>query len=216
MSEREGKRRFPVRWIKRAIRIAALSALIALGIVYFNPISRFFTALFHGVDYTATAELLSHEMETVGELITLRATDTGILTGTINAKFLGRVSEISVPYEYEIGMGVSLSDVVLEPEESRLTVVVPKAQVLYDSFQVTGEASGSDFFGQATKSRYQKLQDEQHRKCREGYENDEESMRKAWDSACEQLKTLFSQWSGQNLTLHFISEEDHKIDANAP
>lgn len=210
------RRRHPWRWVKRAFRLALLCALIALGILYYNPISRFLSALIYGVDYTATAQLLSHEMETVGELITLRSVDTGILTGTIKAKFLGTVSEISVPYEYEIGMGIRLSDVQLRPEEYSLTVAVPKAQVLYDSFQVTGEATGSDFLGQATKSRYQKLQDDQHQICREGYENDADTLRQAWDSACEQLRSLFSQWSGQNLSLDFVPAEENKIDASAP
>ena len=213
---REEKRRSAGRWIGRTVRIAVLCALVALGVLYYNPIARFVNALINGVDYTATAQLLSHELEEVGELVTLRATDTGVLTGTIKAKFLGTVSEIKAPYVYEIGLGIRLTDVRLQPEESSLTVFVPPAQVLYDSFQVTGETTGSDFLGQATKDRYQKLQDDQHRICREGYENDAETVRKAWDSACEQLKTLFSQWSGQNLSLHFVSSEEKKIDASAP
>ena len=217
MSENERRRRHhPIKWVKRVLRIAVLGALIALGILYYQPVSRFLLALINGVDYTATAQLLSHEMETVSELISLRATDTGILTGTIKAKFIGTVSEINVPYEYEIGLGVKLSDVLLQPQEYSLTVVVPKAQVLYDSFRVTGETTGNDFLGQATNARYQKLQDEQREKCREGYENDPESLHQAWDSACEQLKSLFSQWSGQNLSLDFVPAEDNKIDASAP
>ena len=39
-------------------------------------------------------------------------------------------------------------------------------------------------------------------------------------AACEQLKTLFSQWSGQSLTLDFVraeeKTEDKKIDASVP
>lgn len=216
MSEYERKRHASGRWIRRTIRLMVLLGLITLGVLYFNPISRFLTALINGVDYTATADLLSHEMESVGELITLRGTDTGILTGTIKAKFLGTVSEISVPYEYEIGMGIKLEDVELRPMETSLTVLVPRAQVLYDSFRVTGETTGSDFLGQATNSRYQKLQDEQHQKCRQGYENDPDYLAQAWDSACEQLKSLFSQWSGQPLAMDFLPAEENKIDASAP
>ena len=199
--------------IRRALRLAVLCALIVLGVIYYGPLSRFISGLFSGVDYHAVSQLLSREMKTAGELIAVRGTDQGILTGTIKAKLIGTVSEISVPYQYEIGLGVNLAEVEVTPNETSLTVAVPRAQVLYDSFQVTGSVAGSDFLGQATKQRYQNLQDQQHKKCREEYESNPEFMQQAWDATCQQLRDLFSQWTGKNLTLDFVFAEEKTAKA---
>jgi hypothetical protein len=145
-------------------------------------------------------------MEKAGELIAVRHTDTGVMTGAINAKFLGTVSQVTAPYLYEIGMGVKLTDVKLAPEETRLTVTVPQAQVLYDNFQITGNIQNNDFWGFASQQRYQQMQDEQQAACRQSYLDDPRFMEQAWEAACEQLETLFRQWTGENLQLRFLRE----------
>ena len=200
---RDFKRRRLIKRIKRSIRLAVLVGLIALGIVYWGPLSRLLSSLLLGVDYQASAQLISHQLEEVGELVTLRAIDNGVLNGELKAKFLGTVSQVTVPYQYEIGMGIKLEDVVLTPGENDLTVSVPPAQVLYDSFQVTGEPETKDILRQASQARYQKLQNAQHEECRQQYLSDQESMQSAWKSACDQLRALFSQWTGKALNLRF-------------
>lgn len=192
----------------RLVRRLSAVLTLALAILAANALSPFFSRWFSfllpRVDYESAAVQLTHEMEKAGELIAVRNTDTGIMTGTISAKFFGTVSEVTAPYLYEIGLGIKLADVKLTPQENSLTVSVPDAQVLYDSFQVTGDPQNNDFWGFATQSRYQKMQDEQQAACRAGYVNDPVYMEQAWDAVCEQLETLFRQWTGESLQLEFV------------
>lgn len=190
--------------IRRVSAIVTLALALLLANAAYPYLGDWLSRLLPGVDYSSVAIQLTHEMEKAGELIAIRNTDTGILKGTINAMFLGSVSEVTAPYLYEIGLGVKLADVKLEPGENQLTVEVPEAQMLYDSFQVTGNPQNNDFWGFATQKRYQQMQDEQQAACRAVYLEDPKYMNEAWDAVCEQLEGLFRQWTGENLRLDFV------------
>ena len=202
----EMKRKRGGRLFRRVIAIVTLALAIILADILSPYIKNWVYAVLPRVDYQSAAVRLTHEMEKVGELIAVRHTDTGVMNGKVEALFLGTVSEVSVPYRYEIGLGVKLGDVKLEPEENSLIVSVPQAQVLYDHFQATGEPQNNDFWGFATQQRYQKMLDEQHAACRAGYESDPAFLSEAWEVVCEQLTALFHQWSGENLQLRFVRE----------
>ena len=118
---------------------------------------------------------------------------------------------VKAPYAYEVGFGLKLAEVALNPVEEGLVVEVPDAKALYDSFNITGDPEISDPFGLISKDRtmgngdlYQRLVDDEHTACRLRYENDPEYSRQAWDAAVEQLAQLFKQWSGEELTLEFV------------
>ena len=208
MREREEtrkKRRVP-RLLRRLGAILALALALTLANVFSPYLKNWFSGLLPRVDYDSAAERLTHEMEKAGELIAVRYTDTGVMTGTIDALFLGTVSRVSAPYLYEIGLGIKLVEVKLTPEETDLAVTVPKPQALYDHFQVTGDVRNDDFWGLATQQRYQQMLDERQAACRQSYLDDPQCLEKAWEASCEQLETLFRQWTGENLQLRFLRE----------
>ena len=204
MNEKRKKR--GGRLARRIALILTLALAIVLADVFSPTIKKWVYALLPKFDYHSAAVQLTHEMEEAGELIAVRNTDTGIMTGTVDALFFGTVSQVSAPYRYEIGLGIKLSDVKLTPGENELSVTVPQPQVLYDNFQVTGTPENNDFWGYATKERYQRMQDDQHAACREEYVSDPKHMSQAWEATCEQLGTLFRQWTGENLRLKFVHE----------
>ena len=210
MTEREEtrtrkKRRAP-RVLRRLGAIVALALAITLANVFSPIMKNWFSGLLPKVDYNSAAERLTHEMVKAGELIAVRHTDTGVMTGSIDALFLGTVSRVTAPYQYEIGLGIRLEDVKLTAGETELTVTVPKPQALYDHFQVTGDVKNDDFWGLASQQRYQQMLDEQQAACRQAYLDDPQCLEQAWEAACEQLETLFRQWTGENLQLRFLRE----------
>lgn len=191
-------------WLpKKAVLIVVIALAISLAGVFSPYIRQWVGALLPKVDYQAAAVQLTHEMEKAGELIAIRSTDTGVMTGSVNALFLGTVSQVTAPYLYEIGLGVKLSDVVLTPGEDALTVTVPQARFLYDNFEITGEPQNSQFVPITGKKEYQRMQDKQKAACRQAYLDDPSYMAQAWDAVCEQLESLFRQWTGENLHLTF-------------
>ena len=210
MTEREEtrtrkKRRAP-RVLRRLGAIVALALAITLANVFSPIMKNWFSGLLPKVDYNSAAERLTHEMVKAGELIAVRHTDTGVMTGSIDALFLGTVSRVTAPYQYEIGLGIRLEDVKLTAGETELTVTVPKPQALYDHFQVTGDVKNDDFWGLASQQRYQQMLDKQQAACRQAYLDDPQCLEQAWEAACEQLETLFRQWTGENLQLRFLRE----------
>ncbi len=203
---KEKKRRRGSRLLKRIVLIFTLALAIILADVFSPYIKKWASVFLPHVDYETAAVQLTHEMEKAGELIAVRYTDTGVMTGDLKALFLGTIGNVTAPYLYEIGLGVKLEDVKLTPEENELTVTVPAAQMLYDSFQVTGEPESKDFWRLTGQQQYQKMQDEQQEACRNQYLSDPAAMQQAWEAVCEQLEALFRQWTGENLQLRFLRE----------
>ncbi|MBR5111320.1 MAG: hypothetical protein IK099_14165 [Clostridia bacterium] len=203
--QRTGAGRRALTWLPRKIGLVIMLALALVLAGYFSPyITGWLNQVIFRIDYQKTATQLTHEMEKVGELIAVRHSDTGILEGDIKAKLIGSVSHITVPYAYEIGLGVKLENVALTPKETGLVVAVPDAEVLYDRFEVTGKTENKDFWGLATQDRYQAMLNEQQAACRQAYLDDPAYMEEAWEAACEQMKTLFLQWTGESLRLEFV------------
>ena len=190
-----------VRWF---LRVAALALAIALAAALFPYARDWLGSLLPQGKYERTSTLLAHEMEKAGELTAVRHMDTGRMSTRTDALIIGTVQQVTVPYAYEIGLGFSLSDVRLTPDEAGITVQVPPVRVLYDSFQVTGDPEVKDFWYRLTEAQYQKMLNDQAAACRAGYESSTEFMEEAWDAACEALEKLFSQWSGEHLPLRFI------------
>ena len=204
---KEKKRRRGSRLLKRIVLIVTLALAIILADVFSPYIKKWMAGFLPHINYETAAVQLTHEMEKAGELIAVRYTDTGIMTGDLKALFLGSVGKVTAPYLYEIGLGVKLTDIKLTPEENELKVTVPAAQMLYDNFQVTGEPESKDFWNLPfQEQRYQRMQDEQQAACREKYLADPAAMQQAWETVCEQLEALFRQWTGENLQLRFLKE----------
>ncbi len=206
MRREEMERRRRPRLLRRLGAILALALALTVANVVSPFVKDWVYRLLPGVDYHSAAVQLTHEMEKAGELIAVRHTETGVMTGTIDALFFGTVSKVTAPYLYEIGLGIKLEDVKLEPGEGQLTVIVPRAQVLYDHLQVTGDVQNEDFWGLATQQRYQQMLDERQAASRQTYLDDPQFMEQAWEAACEQLEILFRQWTGEDLQLRFLRE----------
>lgn len=185
------------------LRVLALALAIVLAVALLPYARDLLRAYFPQGKYEQTTTRLTHEMQAVGELTAVRHSDTGVMTATVDALLVGTVQKVSVPYAYEIGLGLRLSDVVLTPTESGIIVSVPDAEMLHDSFSVTGDPDVSDFWYRLTESRYQQMLNAQAAACRAEYLEDPVVMQEAWDAACEQLSALFAKWAGETLPLQF-------------
>ena len=203
MGKRVGK------WFGRKIvRIITMALTIALVIALLPYVRGWVAGLLPGLDFDRTSQLLTHQMEEVGELIADRHTDTGRLYGKISV-----FVSVEAEYTYEIGIGIKLADVTLTPGEDGILVEMPEARVLYDSFTINGDPKFSDPLNlRQFSDPYQRLVEEQHAACRQGYEENPSYMDHAWDTAADQLGQLFVQWAGEDLPLTFV----HKTGEAAP
>lgn len=182
------------------------TALVLMIVITFLPVIRpWLQGLLPEGKYIRTSTQLSHAMEKAGELTVLTCTDTGVAVAETKALLLGTVQKVSIPYEYEIGFGFSLSEVKLIPDEQGITVQLPPIKILHDRFTVSGDADVEDFWYHLSEKRYQSIVDEQALACRNGYLEEESHWKAAWDAACEALSGLFAKWSGEeNLPLTFL------------
>ena len=192
--------------LKRLLRTLSLALALTLAAVFYPYIQGWLGDLLPQGKYERISTLLTHELQEAGELTVLRYEDTGVMHTQTNALFLGSVQEVTVPYAYEIGLGFPLNEVVIQPGETAIQVIVPPIRMLYDSFQVTGSPEVKDFWYHLTESRYQKMLDDQAAACREAYAHPEAYHQEAWGAACKTLESLFAQWTRESLPLTFVSQ----------
>ena len=186
-------------------RVISLALVLCLAAALFPYVRDLVGNMLPGANYQRISTLLTHEMEQVGDLIAVRHRDTGVMEAGMQALLVGSVNSVKAPYAYEIGLGISVKDVELTPEEDGITVSVPAARVLYDSFQITGEPEISDFWHLLGEENYQRLVDDQAAACRREYEDDPEILEEAWRAACGELSRLFAQWAGRDVPLRFTA-----------
>ena len=193
---------------KRILKIVALALAIALATALFPYARDLLNAWLPQGKYRRAAVLISHEMEKAGELTAVRYIDREMMEATTNALLVGTVQRVKAPYTYEIGLGISLSQVEVKGTEGGITISVPPVEVLYDSFQVTGDPQIEDFWHLLTQNRYQEMLNAQAAACREKYVQDETCMQAAWKAACEALEKLIVQWTGEEVPLRFEQKEE--------
>lgn len=189
------------RLILRVITLALALSLAAALFPYVRDLAR---SILPQGKYQQTVTLISHEMEKAGELTAVRHIDWEVLESSTKALLIGEVQQVKVPYQYEIGLGIRLDEVAVNAKEDSIQVTVPEAEMLYDSFRVTGEAEVSSFFYPLKEKQYQEMLDAQAAACREKYLKDPDMMDSAWQEACAALRALISQWTGEELPLTFV------------
>lgn len=189
------------------VRVAVLALALSLAAALFPYVRDLARSLLPQGKYRQTAALISHEMEKAGELTAVRHIDWEVLESSTKALWIGDVQQVRVPYRYEIGLGIHMKEVRLETEEDGIRVAVPPADMLYDSFRVTGEAEVTDFFYPLQEKQYQDMLDAQAAACREKYLTDAAFMESAWQEACAALRDLISQWTGEEVPLTFVHSE---------
>ena len=189
-----------LKWILRPICLGL--ALVIAAAVY--PYAKdWIRDLFPQGKYEQTAEMLTHQMEKAGELTAVTYQDTGIMEANTTALLIGNVQQVKAPYTYKIGLGIGLDEVELIATETGIIVRLPEAQMIYDSFQITGDPEINDFWYHLTEEKYQQMINKQAQICREEYLENAAYLAEAWDAACEALDKLLNQWAGQDLPLKY-------------
>lgn len=188
---------------KYVLRVVALALALILAFTAYPYVRGFVLELLGDIDYDRSARVITHEMEKLGELTTLRLSDTGVMDASVDALLIGKVASVSVEYQYNIGFGVDLTAAHVTSGVEGITIALPKAKMLYDSFEVTGKPSIDDVFSQVSEMTYQKMLSDQALACRETYINDPAVLDQAWDAACEALKALLGQWANDSIDYTF-------------
>ncbi len=193
-----------MKWLgKKILSVIGLALVITLAAALYPYIRQMVREWLPQGKYDRATMLISHEMEKAGELTAVRYTDQAVMEASTKALLIGEVQNVKAPYSYEIGLGIRLADVQLTAGDAGITVAVPDVEMLYDSFRVTGSPEVQDFLYKLSESRYQKMIDDQAAACRTRYLGDAECLNAAWDAACETLKSLIGQWTGETIPLQF-------------
>lgn len=179
---------------KKIGKVLTLSAVIMVCAACWPYVQGYLSSLLAKLPFSQSIQVISHEMRQVGKLTALEYTDQGVLTNTTDALLIGTVQTVSVPYQYDIALGIDLEQAQVEERDGRLTIYLPQAQMLLDSLTVTGESKVSDFWGLLTQERYQAMLNAHQEELRSTYLNNPEVLTMAWTSACETLKGLLSNW----------------------
>lgn len=198
---------------KWLLRVLALALGITLSVFLVRYGWDWFSGNVLKGKYQRATEVVSREMLRVGDLTAVKHTENAVMESSTKALLIGDVQTVSVPYAYEIGLGVSLKDVTVAPGEDALVVTVPEAAMMYDSFQVTGEPQVSDFLYPLSEGRYQEMLDDEAADCRKKYLDDPACMENAWQESCARIRELIEKCTGEQLNVTFRKPAD---DAGMP
>lgn len=191
------------RVFKYFLGIISFALVVTMVIVFFPYISSAVSNILLNGKYERTATILNEEMSKVSDLTAVKYQQEGIMEIKVNALLLGQVASAQAPFSYEIGLGISLSEIELTAGDWGITARVPQAKMIYDSFQVTGEPKMDFSLYKITTKDYQDASDEQAAECRTSYLNHDHFLDEAWEEACNQLQELFNGWAGENVPVTF-------------
>lgn len=199
-----------VKWI---LRVLAISLAVILAVVMIPYIKPLIANLLNKTNYSEVAEILSHEMTETGKLTAVEYCDQGEMTSKTDALIIGTVQSVTVPYRYDIALGLDLSRVEVETESDSLIIYLPPIELISDKLTVTGDAKINDFLFPLTNQRYQDMLDAHALSCRETYMNNQPLLDEAWTSAAKTLKELFSKWieGSDSLNIRFEKLEQMKL-----
>lgn len=175
------------------VRIFSSAAIMAVMIALLPYATNLLGLLFPMPDPIYASTLLKREMAKVGKLTCMEYKDTGIAAATTSALLIGDVQKVSVPYEYTIALGIDLEQVKITAEKDHIALTLPPVGMLYDSFNVTGDAQIEDFWLPLSQSRYQKILDDRAAACRQEILSDETLMQKASQATLEKVTGLYEQ-----------------------
>lgn len=176
------------------LRIFSIAVIVSLVIVLLPSISSLVSRLLPKGDPTVCSVLLKREMAKVGKLATVEYTDTGVLSASTSALFLGDVQKVTAPYTYQIALGIDLDQANLSVANGKVTVSVPELSMLYDKLTVTDDPAVEDFWYPLTEAQYQRMLDTEEENRRNAYLQDAEMMENAWAATVEKLEALLSRW----------------------
>ena len=169
--------------------------------------------VFFNINYQSVAETISHELTETGELVCLEITDTDVLTASVNAALIpSSVATLTVNYQYDLSLGVDLSQAKTEVAEDGIAVYLPPAHVISDKITAVGDVQKSDFWHLIDETKYQQIMDKQLLECRSRYENDQDLLNQAWNKCCDTLKSLLSAsiQHSEYIDIRFYSLSDYE------
>ncbi|MBQ8159624.1 MAG: DUF4230 domain-containing protein [Clostridia bacterium] len=152
--------------------------------------------------------ILERHMESSQRLETAVVEDTGVLTSTVDAKFIGAVQKVTFYYTYRASLGIDLTKIEISQTGSRLEISIPEIEVLQDSLEPTSVEKDDFWFPLTEKRRMQLLEDEKL-KCRTHYLEENAENQQAKEYAAESLKSFISQFIGtsfQEVEITYLEE----------
>lgn len=193
---------------KHLVKLICLTAVLFLLFTFWPSIRTFIARIIPGNRFEQASVLLTHTMQSKGDLVVATYTDTGIAYAKKEAFLVGTVAEMNIPYQYDIHFGFPLSEVVLTPTDDGISVYIPPIRMLSDSFTVTSDVSKNDFWQLLNENSYQQIINRQTEACRNSYLNSNEYRQETWDAACKALSSSLREWSGdENLPLTCLEKE---------
>ncbi len=196
------------------LRVLATALGIILAVTLLPYAKTWMASLFGQINYSQISRTLTHEMSEVGKLTSVEYSDTGVMEATTEALFIGTVQRVSVPYQYDIALGIDLDKAVVESGEDSITVYLPDAELLSDKLTATDDPTIDDFWNLLTEKRYQAMLSAQEEKCRLAYADDADVMEGAWSSARRTLEKLMSTWlDGLKINIQFKHLSEYTSDS---
>ena len=188
------------KWLAKVLAIA----LIILLVIVLLPHALRLSELVGDRAVTAS-QVLSQRFEESARLETMLVSETGVLTSSTNALFLGTVQQVTIQYLYEASLGIDLRRVTMKADRNTLTLILPDMEVLADSI-TPQQIDRRDFWYPLTDKQREAMLGKEREACRTRYLTDYAASEAAWDQTCRTLDETIARWLGDVSGLTIVYE----------
>ena len=180
------------KWAFSVITKVIVIILVILLLPYARDLYRLIAPNVTG-EILTQSKIIEQKLESSQRLEVSTVEEEGLIESKTNVIIFGTVGTTTIRYRYTASIGIDLKNVIMTPEDDRIVLLLPEAEVLNDSIEAI-EINKHNLFSKAIEKSVETLLAEQRVKCREEFISEKEHADKIRNDAILAFNETICKW----------------------
>lgn len=180
------------KWAFSVITKVIVIILVILLLPYARDLYRLIAPNVTG-EILTQSKIIEQKLESSQRLEVTTVEEEGLIESKTNVIIFGTVGTTTIRYRYTASIGIDLKNVIMTPEDDRIVLLLPEAEVLNDSIEAI-EINKHNLFSKAIEKSVETLLAEQRVKCREEFISEKEHADKIRNDAILAFNETICKW----------------------
>ncbi len=180
------------KWAFSVITKVIVIILVILLLPYARDLYRLIAPNVTG-EILTQSKIIEQKLESSQRLEVTTVEEEGLIESKTNVIIFGTVGTTTIRYRYTASIGIDLKNVIMTPEDDRIVLLLPEAEVLNDSIEAI-EINKHNLFSKAIEKSVETLLAEQRVKCREEFISEKEHADKIRNDAILAFDETICKW----------------------
>ena len=197
---------------KWMLSVVGKTMIVVLTIVLLPFAGQLFRLILPDVagEIKTQSRILEQKLDSSQRLEVTKVEEDGVLEAKTNVIIFGTVGKTTIRYRYTASIGIDLKQVTLTPDSDRIIFFLPEPVILNDGIEAT-EVEKKNFWSHAIDKSTETLLDEQKKKSREKYLNEEGYTERLWEDTQKAFEETLCKWLDPYGERHY-QFEFHKLN----